>query len=208
MADLVVRLDALRSLPVPDVCARTGRPATRRAKVTIVHTPWWAYLGLLGGWLVLLVLALVTQRKTVVHLPHARRRVVRRRVAFAAAAFLGMVLPFLVMAVYFEPGAVSVTVLAVGASAFAGSVSACRGALVRGKWVDLETVKLIGLHPSFHAVLAAGLAQHEASLRARAIAGWHPDPSGAYALRWFDGVQWTPHVAGIAGEAVRPRPAF
>lgn len=26
-------------------------------------------------------------------------------------------------------------------------------------------------------------------------AGWHPDPHARYEQRWFDGTQWTPHVA-------------
>jgi hypothetical protein len=34
--------------------------------------------------------------------------------------------------------------------------------------------------------------------------GWHPDPWGAHALRWWDGSRWTGHVSGAAAVA----PAF
>lgn len=30
---------------------------------------------------------------------------------------------------------------------------------------------------------------------ARAPGGWHPDPSGRWELRYYDGVRWTEHVS-------------
>lgn len=34
--------------------------------------------------------------------------------------------------------------------------------------------------------------------------GWHPDPSGARQLRWWDGAAWTPHVAPFPGDTAPP----
>lgn len=35
-------------------------------------------------------------------------------------------------------------------------------------------------------------------------AGWHPDPWGVGALRWWDGSQWTGHVSGPAASEAKP----
>ncbi len=35
-------------------------------------------------------------------------------------------------------------------------------------------------------------------------AGWHPDPWGAGAVRWWDGSQWTGHVSGPPASAAKP----
>lgn len=40
-----------------------------------------------------------------------------------------------------------------------------------------------------------------------APAGWYPDPHGARALRWWDGVNWTDHVAATGPAARRSVPA-
>ncbi len=43
----------------------------------------------------------------------------------------------------------------------------------------------------------------------RVAAGWYPDPSGAPALRWWDGTGWTGHVADDHRPAeVPPMPSF
>lgn len=34
--------------------------------------------------------------------------------------------------------------------------------------------------------------------------GWHPDPHGQAALRWWDGLRWTEHVSPAAPEPDRP----
>lgn len=39
------------------------------------------------------------------------------------------------------------------------------------------------------------------STNAHVPAGWYPDPSGAQQLRWWDGTQWTAHLAPMAGAA-------
>jgi hypothetical protein len=38
-------------------------------------------------------------------------------------------------------------------------------------------------------------------------AGWHPDPWGQAAQRWWDGAQWTPHVAGAPARRHQTFPA-
>ena len=37
--------------------------------------------------------------------------------------------------------------------------------------------------------------------------GWHPDPYKAHEVRFFDGVEWTEHVADDGKAAVDPVPA-
>ncbi|HVF03370.1 MAG TPA: DUF2510 domain-containing protein [Frankiaceae bacterium] len=203
MAELVVKVHELSSLPVPELCARTGRRATRTAKVTITHMPWWAWLGLLGGIVPFLVIALLTQRKVSVYLPHAAGRAAQQRAAFAGGVLTGIALPFFLMGAYFEPGLPAFVALVCCAAAFAGCVAATRAALVRGRWVDVETVRLVGLHPGFAAALGAEIAGRRAAVGPSA--GWYADPSGQYALRWFDGGQWTAYVDGAAA---LPRAAY
>jgi hypothetical protein len=38
-------------------------------------------------------------------------------------------------------------------------------------------------------------------------AGWHPDPSGQFRLRWWDGTAWTAHAIDHAGARVVQMPA-
>jgi uncharacterized protein YxjI len=38
----------------------------------------------------------------------------------------------------------------------------------------------------------------------QAPAGWHPDPFGRYAHRYWDGTQWTEHVASPSGQGFDP----
>ena len=38
-------------------------------------------------------------------------------------------------------------------------------------------------------------------------AGWHPDPSGRWQLRWWDGSAWTDHVASGGRHGRDPAPA-
>ena len=56
---------------------------------------------------------------------------------------------------------------------------------------------LLAIRPKFARVEALGGATF-AALPA-AAPGWYPDPSGAPAMRWFDGYQWTPHQAPLPG---------
>lgn len=35
---------------------------------------------------------------------------------------------------------------------------------------------------------------------------WHPDPTGRYQYRWFDGTQWTDHVSHDGRQMVDPQP--
>ncbi|HYF47297.1 MAG TPA: DUF2510 domain-containing protein, partial [Acidimicrobiales bacterium] len=37
-------------------------------------------------------------------------------------------------------------------------------------------------------------------------AGWHPDPAGRHWWRWWDGVDWTEHVADGGSPFVDPLP--
>ena len=47
----------------------------------------------------------------------------------------------------------------------------------------------------------------ESSGAGPAPAGWHPDPTGGSQLRWWDGGQWTEHVAPIPQAASEATPA-
>ena len=40
----------------------------------------------------------------------------------------------------------------------------------------------------------------------RAAPGWHPDPSGHWQVRWWDGSAWTDHVASGGRQARDPAP--
>ncbi len=45
-------------------------------------------------------------------------------------------------------------------------------------------------------VFSPGKLTHEATVAVEApAAGWHPDPSGRHALRYWDGSRWTSHVS-------------
>ena len=49
---------------IPPVCVRHGRPATTTRKIRFAsRTPWWAYLTLLAGLLVALIVILVVQKR-------------------------------------------------------------------------------------------------------------------------------------------------
>jgi len=37
-------------------------------------------------------------------------------------------------------------------------------------------------------------------------AGWHPDPSGRWQVRWWDGAAWTDHVASSGRQGRDPAP--
>jgi len=195
MAEVTVSAAELPTLPMPPVCARTGRTTSGTAKIQIVKTPWWAYLGLLGGVLFLALLAFVSSRKVVVTVPMAKGRMLRKRLAFAGA--MVMLLPLMAgaMGLFFEPGLVSSLVFGISVVLTGALAYAYRTSVVGGRWVDDTTVRLTRLHPEFARSLQAAIDHRRDAERRAALAGWHPDPSGQHAYRWFDGAQWTGHVA-------------
>lgn len=195
---MVLRANEVPTLPMPPICARTGQPAGKAVKVTITKTPWWAWLGVLGGLLVLLVLALVASKRCEVRVPHARSRGVRRSLAAVGVVVGAFAEMFGVLFLIFEPGPASLFYNVVAGGVLAGCVWAYRDATCGGRWADDEHVVLTRLHPAFAAALQQAVDARREHERRAALAGWHPDPSGQAALRWFDGYAWTQHVSGPA----------
>lgn len=195
MAEVTIDAAELPLIPMPPICARTGRMTNRTAKVQIVKTPWWVWFGLLGGVLVLALLAFAGSKKLVVQVPIAPGRMLRKRLAFAGIMLLLLPLMGGTMGLFFEPGLVSTLVFAVSAALTGACVYVYRTAAISGRWVDESTVKLTRLHPEFARTLQASVDHRREMERRAALAGWHPDPSGQHRLRYFDGGQWTEHVA-------------
>jgi hypothetical protein len=179
---------------MPPLCARTGRPASKTAKVDIVHTPAWAWFGLVGGLLLALITTQHFGRKATVHLPIGRG--VKARQSLAAVGIVVAFLPLFTFALMLAVD--HALVGAVGTAVFLPLTFLCgrayRGAWVRGSWVDEQRVRLTRLDPAFAAALSAAAAHRRAVEERMAFAGWHPDPGGTPALRYFDGVAWTEHL--------------
>lgn len=195
MAEVTLRVAEIPTLPMPALCARSGAPAHKLVRLRIVQTPWWAWLGLLGGLLVVLVLALAAGRRVDVHLPYAKGRNARRGLG-AVGIVVGLIVTMLgLMAVAVEPSVFSALFLVLSAALLAGSFRLYADALASGRWVDEHHVKLTRLHPAFATALQQ-LVDHRREVERRvALAGWHPDPGGTHSYRWFDGSAWTEHVA-------------
>jgi Protein of unknown function (DUF2510) len=49
---------------------------------------------------------------------------------------------------------------------------------------------------------------HQAEGPAGPPPGWHLDPGGLRAVRWWDGAQWTPHTRPLPGIRQQPQPAY
>lgn len=194
MTDLVLRAADLTAVPMPPLCARTGRPARGVAKLSVVHVPRSALAGLPLGVAGVLFLAHTGKRQVTVRLPVAPG-VKERRTAAAAGALVLAFLLILLGAMLTETRAPSlVLTVAVLAALLAGCARTYLTAWVGGSWVDEETVRLTRLHPSFAAALTEGVQRLSG-------AGWHPDPGGTAAERWFDGRVWTKDLRPLPAEA-------
>jgi hypothetical protein len=147
----------------------------------------------------LIVMAYVASRRLTVRMPVARWVMTKQ-----SLAGLGMVVAFCVaffglMGMFFEPGVVSFLVLVIpgGLTYLAGR--AYRTTWVGGKWVDEKTVRLTRLDPVFAEALAQAAAHRREVEQRMTLAGWHPDPGGTPALRYYDGTRWTEHLSpGVA----------
>jgi hypothetical protein len=180
---------------MPPMCARTGKAARGTARVTVVKTPPWAVALAIFGLPGLIVMAYVASRRLTVTMPVARW--VMAKQSFAG---LGVVMAFCVafvglLGAYFEPGVVSFLVLGVASALTYVTGRAYRTTWVGGKWVDDKTVRLTRLDPAFAQALGQAAAHRSTVEQRTAAAGWHPDPGGTPALRYFDGVSWTEHLA-------------
>lgn len=64
---------------------------------------------------------------------------------------------------------------------------------------DAITALLLGNHPAQQQQLAGVVPPAPVLAQPANPAGWHPDPYGRFAQRYWDGVQWTSNVAGVDG---------
>jgi hypothetical protein len=194
MTEVVVPAALLPKLPLPPVCARTGRPAERTRAVRATHTPKAAYALLLFG-VIGVVAALFMGTRCTFRLPAARGLAARRAAAATAAWVCGAVALVAGVMALVTPTPARLVTFALAAATAATTAHLARDAWVVVRMPDEVTVRLRGLHPAFAQPFAAAVAQAQEAERRRALAGWHPDPAGHGGLRWFDGAAWTEHVA-------------
>ena len=65
---------------------------------------------------------------------------------------------------------------------------------VRPKLVEVEATARAGALGPGHMTYAGWTPGPAVPLCSAAPPGWHPDPSGAPRLRWWDGVRWSEHT--------------
>jgi hypothetical protein len=149
---------------LPPVCARHGRPATRRLKRTFyTRTPTWVYLLIVISVLVAAIVALAVRKSAPGSLPGCDQCVAeRRRFVWSAVGGWLLGLGLLVLAGVADNGPAAILGLLVLLVAlvwtFCGDQIRVRGSLRKDLlWVDLK-----GVAPEFDAQLrpALGLPQH------------------------------------------------
>lgn len=158
--------------------------------------PLWAYLLLAGGLIPFAIVYFAVSKRVRARVP-VSRSVSRRRslgvvlVVVAALPFFGALIGMLTEP---SPGVAVVCLLFAGALAL-GVVLQMKS-VVRLRWRG-DDIRFTRVHPAF----AAAVAQRLDVLRAQSLAGWHPDPAGAPALRYYDGTRWTEHLSPGNGAA-------
>lgn len=191
MTDLVIPVADVPALRVPPICARTGLPARKTRKLRMLKAPAWTYAFLVFGVLVAVLLQNLVGKRTDLDLPIARRTSIRMNVCLLGIALCGCAAVFGFFWVLSAPGAASGVACVATTGLTVAAVVTYYRSWVHGKYIDDDNVRVTGLDPSFAEAIRAQLV---ARREAVAPAGWHADPSGQHALRWFDGTAWTAHV--------------
>jgi hypothetical protein len=194
MAEIVVAASVLSSFPMPQVCARTGEPTTRTRAMQATWVPLWAYALLAGGLIPFAIVYFAVAKRVRARVPVSRS--VSRRRSLGMVLVVVAALPFLagLIGVLTEPTPGVAALFLASAGALAGGVALQTKNTVRLRWRG-DDIRFTRVHPAF----AAGVAQRLDVLRARSLAGWHPDPAGAPALRYYDGTRWTEHLSPANG---------
>jgi hypothetical protein len=184
---------AVPRLPLPALCVRTGAPTTDTERVEARHTPPWAYLLLLLG-IVGVIAAALAGEKCVLNLPVSPGVRSKRRLGHVCGYAGGIGTPIFLIGAFALPGATTFGLLAVfvGLAVYATYL---HHAHFVGLRYDGTTVRIRRVAPAFATATEQALTHHLTLERQRALAGWHPDPSGTHRLRWYDGLAWTEHVA-------------
>ena len=145
---LVVRKGA----PLPPLCVKSNQPTTRYLKRNLTWVPWWVYLTIFINLLVLLIVALIMQKKATVHIGLSDEWfAIRRKHMLIAWGLAGLAVLMFVAGIAIVESAEEVGVLCMVLTPFAIIGAAIYGLvmarMVAPKKIDDHFVWLKGVCP-------------------------------------------------------------